>query len=355
MTSELTVHEFDLACRKPLVSADGRIDRRRGFAIRVRHSAGIGIGEATPLPGWSESLAACRQTLHDVSLDDFSRHPARLHLPTDRPAARHALQLAIMDLGARAANESLARYLGGPGHADRVAVNATLGDDDLEATTAAAERAVDDGFLTIKCKVGSRPLPDDIERIRAVRAAIGSGPELRIDANRSWSPHEAREALAGIEAADVSYVEEPLADPTPDGLASLRDQGTGIAIDETLAWERTVTPAPWLEVVDVVILKPMVLGGIDRATAIATAARQAGVTPVVSTTVDAVVARTAAVHLAAALPGTAAAGLATASWLEDDLAADPAPVHDGSIAVPDAPGIGTRGPWDGPAGTREIE
>jgi L-alanine-DL-glutamate epimerase-like enolase superfamily enzyme len=56
--------------------------------------------------------------------------------------------------------------------------------------------------------------------------------------------------------------------------------------------------------------------------------------------VDAVVARTAAVHVVAALPDVAPCGLATAGLLGEDLGPDPAPVTDGRITVPQDPGIG---------------
>jgi len=58
------------------------------------------------------------------------------------------------------------------------------------------------------------------------------------------------------------------------------------------------------------------------------------VDPVVTTTVDGVVARTAAVHVAAAIPDVAPCGLATAELLAEDLGPDPAPVDDGRISVP---------------------
>ena len=68
-------------------------------------------------------------------------------------------------------------------------------------------------------------------------------------------------------------------------------------------------------------------------------ASQRGVESVVTTTIDAVVARTGAVHVAAALPGRTACGLATGPMLADDLAPDPAPIEDGQMCVPTGPGL----------------
>jgi L-alanine-DL-glutamate epimerase-like enolase superfamily enzyme len=88
-------------------------------------------------------------------------------------------------------------------------------------------------------------------------------------------------------------------------------------------------------------VRPMVLGLHLRGPA---AARRAGVTAVVTTTVDAAVARTAAVHLAASLGDVPACGLSTAERLDADLAPDPAPVRDGAITVPQTRGHGVTVP-----------
>jgi len=53
-----------------------------------------------------------------------------------------------------------------------------------------------------------------------------------------------------------------------------------------------------------------------------------------------VVARAGAVHLAASIPGVGPCGLATGSMLRSDLAPDPATVEDGTVTVPQGPGLG---------------
>jgi len=80
-----------------------------------------------------------------------------------------------------------------------------------------------------------------------------------------------------------------------------------IALDESLA-TRGLDAVLDADAADAVVLKPMALGGPDRALAAARRAREAGVEPVVTTTIDAVVARTAAVHVAAAIPDVSPAG-----------------------------------------------
>jgi L-alanine-DL-glutamate epimerase-like enolase superfamily enzyme len=262
-----------------------------------------------------------------------------LHELDDTPAARHGLATALHDADARADGVPLYRWFGDGRHCERVPVNATVGDGTAEETVEAAEHAVEAGFGCLKIKVGARPLGADLDRVRQVRAEVGDDSTLRLDANGAWDREQAERAFDALESLDVSYVEQPLSPADLDGLASLRGGPVGVAVDETLR-ERSIGEVLTAGAADVVVLKPMVLGGPGTAYTLATRARESGVEPVVTTTLDAVVARTAAVHVAAAVPDVRPCGLATADRLTADLAPDPAPFEDGAIAVPQDSGIG---------------
>jgi L-alanine-DL-glutamate epimerase-like enolase superfamily enzyme len=312
----VSVEPFSFPLRAPLSTADGDIGRREGFLIR----ADGGLGEATPLPGWTEPIDACR-----AALEGGTPGPGT-------PAARHGLALARADGAARGAGVPLAAELGGI-ERRRVPVNATIGDGAPEETAAAAADALEAGFDCLKVKVGARPLDADCERLRALRVRAPDA-ELRLDANAAYTPGEARDALDAFAAFDPSYVEQPV---PPGGLAALREHPLPIAADESLA-ERS--PEAVLDAgADVLVLKPMVLGGVARAVAAAGLARERGAAAVVTTTIDGAVARLGALHAAATFAGPAC-GLATADRLETDLAPDPAPVRDGGMDLPDGPGLG---------------
>ncbi|PAU84768.1 o-succinylbenzoate synthase [Halorubrum salipaludis] len=346
---------FSLGLTSPLETARGPIERREGFLVAVGPDSDAGsvpargLGEATPLPGWTESRAACEAALRGVGGGGDDREPIapdaldRLD-PVDTPAARHGLALALADATARDAGDALAERLaraeGLPAPAETVPVNATIGDGDPEAAVDAAERAVEGGFDCLKVKVGARDLDDDIERLWAVRRAVGGGVALRADANGAWDRETARSAVERLASLDLAYLEQPLPADDLDGAAALRERQTEvpIALDESLA-SRGLDAALDAGAADAVVLKPMALGGPDRALAAARRAREAGVEPVITTTIDAVVARTAAVHVAAAVPEIAPCGLATGSLLDADLAPDPCPVSAGSVTVPDGPGL----------------
>jgi o-succinylbenzoate synthase len=333
------VRPFEAPLWTPLSTAGGSIDRRRGFVVRGRVDGVAGVGEATPLPGWTESVDACRRALDLV--DDLGAALSAGVLD-DAPAARHAVSLALFDARAKAADESLARFLAGAraSVAETVPVNATVGDAGVTETADAAREAADGGYDCVKLKVGVRPVETDVERVTAARDAA-PGVDLRVDANGAWSRTEAERFAEHVASRGVSldYVEQPLpADELGEHAALRASTHLRVAVDETLA------STPLEEVIeaaaaDVLVLKPMALGGPARTLALAELAEEAGVESVVTTTIDAVVARTGALHVAAALGDPPACGLATGSMLARDLAADPAPVVDGRMAVPGGPGL----------------
>jgi len=337
----MTRKRFSLPLESPLSTAAGSIAEREGFLVEYDHRDVTGVGEATPLPGWTESLAECAAGL-DRALEAGAggeHSTGLLELDaSESPAARHGFATALLDADARADGIPLYRWFHDH-HRTSVPVNATVGHSDAEETVAAAEAAVDAGFDCVKCKVGVAGVGLDLDRVRAVRDAVGEDVTLRLDANGAWTREEAARAFVELADIGVAYVEQPLPADDLDGLADLRGGDVGVAVDETLA-EHSMAAVFDARAADGVVLKPMVLGGPGNAHTLAMRARDEGIEPVITTTVDAVVARAAAVHVAAAIPDVRPCGLATADLLAEDLGPDPAPVSDGRIAVPQEPGLG---------------
>ena len=328
---------FGLRLSAPLATAAGRIEERRGFVVRAEHDGRRGVGEAAPLPGWTEPCDDCEAALAGVSGATDATDPVAA-VDAAAPAARHGVELAVTDARARAAGESLAAWLADGSAAESVPVNATVGDAPAAATAEATREAVDAGYGTVKLKVGARDPDADAARLRAARDAAGDGVDLRADANGAWDAETAARLVDVAADLGFAYVEQPRPATDLAGHADLRGRGVDIAADESVAAEG-VDAVLDAGAADVIVCKPMALGGPVRTCEVARRAAEHGVGTVVTTTIDGVVARTAAVHVAAALPDTPACGLATGDRLATDLAADPAPVVDGRLAVPSGPGL----------------
>ncbi|WP_313694750.1 mandelate racemase/muconate lactonizing enzyme family protein [Halorarum halobium] len=352
------LREFSLPLRSPLGTATGELATRDVTILTLAAETADGdpvrgVGEAAPLPPWTEDGETCRAALSDVqeTLRGGGDVPLEAHPLDDRliedlpPAARHAVTLATADAEARVEGVPLASELAeraaiDADPAETVPANATVGDGSVAETVSAATSAVEAGFDCLKCKVGARDLDADLDRLRAVRAAVGDDASLRADANGAWSLAAAERAMDALADLGFEYVEQPVPADAHEDLAALRGRGVDLALDESVnaagEW-----PRPIPEYADVAVLKPMAQGGPGATAALARHLDSQGVAPVVTTTIDAAVARTAAVHVAAAVPGGGERthGLATADLLAEDVAHDPVPVEDGRIRVPAGPGL----------------
>lgn len=351
-----TVRPYELSLTAPFGTARGRIEDRNGFLFDVFGDPS-GLGEAAPLPPFTEPLDESRAVLATAAdayteagwTQAFRAVSETADGELAYPASRHAVSLAYLDWQARTAHDPLYRHLadGGerPGRDDEqatesvvVPLEASIGDLPAEQSAEEAAAAASEGYAAIKLKVGERDVPVDVERVRAVRSAIGPDAVLRLDANGAWTFEQARSFLESTADLAIDYLEQPLDPDDFEGHADLRGLGTDIALDETLALY-PVDHALAGAAADAFVLKPMVLGGIDVARGTAIDLLDRGYRVSLATTIDSVVARTGVIHLAASLPGIEPSGLATGHVFERDLAPDPVPVQGGEISVTDAPGL----------------
>ncbi len=190
------------------------------------------------------------------------------------------------------------------------------------------------GCRTAKVKVAEKGqrLADDVERVEAVRDALGPRGRVRVDANGGWSVDEAVSAIAALNLAShgLEYVEQPCA--SVEDLAAVRRRvGVPIAADESIRRAEDPLRVVALEAADIAVLKVAPLGGVHACLRIA---EQIGLPVVVSSAVDTSIGLAAGLALAAALPELPyACGLATTSLLDGDVVAAPLVPVDGFLPV----------------------
>nr|MDQ3936072.1 O-succinylbenzoate synthase [Actinomycetota bacterium] len=198
---------------------------------------------------------------------------------------------------------------------------------------------VREGFACFKVKVG---LADDATRVAAVRAAIGPWPALRVDANGAWTAEEAVAAIETLAEHDLELVEQPCR--TLEELAEVRRRvpGVPIAADESIATPEDADAAAAAEACHAVNVKLAPSGGFQAARATIAAAREHGLEPYLSSTLDGPWGIAAALQLAASERLSLACGLATLDLFDAALARVlPAP-RGGLMAVPQGPGLGVE-------------
>lgn len=321
LAGRIEVRPYRMLFRQPLRTARGVHEVREGFHVFAHEGGRTGRGDAAPLPELgTESLAECQRELERARFDAL---PAT-------PAARCGVEQALLDLEAQREGIPLARLLD-PGALFQVPASALLSATAIADLAREAQSAVADGFGTLKLKVG---LEDDYARVAVVRDAAGPAVKLRLDANGAWDAEAALRMLRELAPLDIELCEQP----TPD-MAGLEASPIPLAADEMVASQ----PDAALERSRVVVLKPMLLGGLIPALRLARRAHERGRRVVVTTALESGVGRAGAAHLAAAvlaLGPQPAAGIATGRLFADDAEADPFAPRLGMVHIPDRVGLG---------------
>ena len=334
---------------------------REGIIVEFRDKDGrTGIGEASPLPGYAggsigaveTALSAVAEKLVGLAPDEAVT--AGLTPSTDRwssAATRCGVESAVTDLGGRQRGIPASSWLtglagvAGPRACTSLAVNGIIDAGKADAAAAQASELILSGFGTLKLKVGGRP-DDDIERIMAVRGAVGDHVELRIDANGGWDGRAARQVLDAAERYGVALCEQPLSPDAPEVLgktaALRRETNIAVALDESCRSVEDIEAVTGAKAADAIVLKPMMTGLVEAARMLS-AACAAGLDVIVTTSFDSSVGTAAAAQLSSLIPEPRmACGLATVPLLSGDLVEQPMEIENGCLQVGDEPGLGVR-------------
>jgi L-alanine-DL-glutamate epimerase-like enolase superfamily enzyme len=228
-------------------------ERRESTNVYVRltlDDGSVGYGEGVPreyVTGETveSALAAlCEQqapALLGRSIDEPEDVPAAIDAaapgstgPELTNAARCALELALLDACGKRFGRSVADWLA-PDPAATVRYDAVIPFSSPKKLVAIALAVRALGIRQVKIKVG-----DDLERelgsLRLLRRLLGSGADLRVDANCAWATaDEALAAIAAMRRYGISAVEQPLPPGDLEALARVTaETRETIIVDESL-------------------------------------------------------------------------------------------------------------------------
>jgi L-alanine-DL-glutamate epimerase-like enolase superfamily enzyme len=311
----------------------------------------VGYGEACPVPAFtSETQASVVELIEQrvepvlIGQDPTRRGPLLADLARVlkfAPFTTAAVDTALLDLTGRALGVPVSALLGGA-YRDRVEVHGSVGWDEDPACMAdlAVEQAAT--YRSIKTYAGRGDIDADLDRLQAVRDAVGPGVGLFVDVNGLWSPSDLLRALRRVDDIGLTMLEQPLplhAAGFLRGLVdSLRmdvcaDEGVRTLADaDRVAAERSAT---------VVNLGHSKLGGPSVAVQAAHVAIAAGLGLMVGGVIEMGVANAMGLHLAAALPRLAyPAYLMGPLKYRQQLTTTQIEVVESHVAVPPGAGLG---------------
>jgi len=333
---------FKLPMRHHFEAAHGALDDRAGVLVQlVAGDGSTGLGEASPFPSLGAGDAEDVLALLEANSTAIIEQGIDALPPTgDGVAAlRCAVDVALVDLEAKRAGVPASHLLARQ-PAGSVTVNAVIGGGPPEEVATFGREAVRAGYRVVKLKVGVGSVEDDIARVMALRAACPD-TVIRLDANGAWDESDALTAIQAFQPLRVELLEQPVPAANVEGLARIREAAPlRIAADESLNDPAMRERVLDLKAADLLVLKPMLLGGVRPALALAERAAMLGIGAFVTTTFDSSVGTAASLHLAAALPTDAAHGLATGEHLAADVVSDPLVPASGWLATRLVAGIG---------------
>ena len=308
--------------------------------VRIESADGaVGYGEAAPLADYDgvtleqvvEALGLYERVVAGAAGLSHAELLADCAAVAPLPQALAAVDLALWDLAGQRAGQPIWQLLGSDAP-PIVELNAAIGAEEPGHAATQARHAVERGIECIKLKVG---VGDDLNRVRAVRAAVGPQVRLRLDANGAWLLDQAVETLRALADFGIELCEEPVHGVFGIAAVARALPYVTIAADETGA-DPTLFKA---RVCGSVCLKISRCGGITGVLRDAVAARNAGYDIYLASTMDGPLGIAAALHVAAVVEPVRACGLATLERFEAPAALR---IRGGRLAPPLGSGLGER-------------
>lgn len=326
MNERLTLIEIEVPFRRPLETIAGRITSRRSVLVAVETQDSIGWGEAPAFPSGRFGTA-------DEAFQDMARPEGWSAASPTIPIARAALEAARADAAARHEDVPLYEWLGATGQP--VAARHPIGLLDTERITEEVAWLEAHGISAIKLKIAPGR---DVAPVTALRLALPH-LDIGVDANAAYRD-PADPVFAELDAAEVSFIEQPFPAEALDAHRTLRSTATmSVCVDEAITSEDDAARVIADGGADVLAVKlnRHGLGSFGRITA---AAIKHGLAVRIGGTFDTSIGRQ---HLLAAsgLPGVVDAAVGPPSaYLANDVAEYPS-LEAGCVAPQPLAGIGT--------------
>ena len=258
-------------------------------------------------------------------------------------SAKAAVEIALYDLFGQMFDAPLYKVLGGGDPV--ITTDITISVDTIDKMVADSISAVDRGFDSLKIKVG-KEIGVDIERTKAIHAAVADRALLRLDANQGWTAKQAVHAIHALEDAGIQLelVEQPVKAHDLEGLRYVTERvTTPIMADESVFGPAQVIELIRMRAADIINIKLMKTGGLSNAIKIADIASLHGIDCMIGCMLESSISVAAAVHLA-----VAKADAITKVDLDGPSLSQFNPVEGGvtfnesEISITDAPGLGIR-------------
>lgn len=351
--TNIRLGEISVPLKTPFKTALRTVNSVEDIIVEIHTDTGnIGFGEAPPtgvITGDTKGAVIgaindhIKKHLIGMDIENFEEILIKLDKSIIKnTSAKAAVDIALYDLYGQLYNAPVFKLLGG--YRKEIITDVTISVNDPEEMAKDSLDAVKRGFKTLKIKVG-KDSQTDIERMKAIRRAVGYDVKLRIDANQGWKPKEAVKVLRKMEdeGLDIEFVEQPVVAHDIEGLKLVTDNiSIPVLADESVFSPEDALKILQMRAADFINIKLMKTGGIHNALKICSAAEIYGVECMIGCMLEAKVSVNAAVHLAAAKSIITKIDLDGPALCSEDPVEGGAVFDEYRITLNDDPGFGIK-------------
>lgn len=355
MSNSLTIRQIELyrlsiPLKEPFITSLGTDYSAENVLIRIITNEGIiGFGECSPyMPINGESQDTCFIVGQYFAKALIGKDPLQIEdcinlmdkIIYGNSSIKSAVDIALYDIASQQAGMPLYKFIGGKNNKTIITdYTVSIGEPQKMAVDALKIKA--EGYPAIKIKLGKNG-KIDVERIKAIREAVGTEIPLRIDANQGWGVEEAIETLQALAVFDIQHCEEPIARWNFMRLPEVKKASPiPIMADESCGDEHDAERLIQIKACDYFNIKLGKSGGIFKALKMARMAEAANIHLQVGAMVESRLAMTAFAHYALCSPMIEHFDFDTAlMFTEDPVTGGIVYEKNGVVKVPEVNGLG---------------
>lgn len=316
--STIEYFRVDMPLIQPYKIAYETVSETSNIILKINTDKGI-TGWGCAAPDMEVTRETPEDVIHNIEQhitgllqNESPFHSARImhELKQICPTASSTLamvDIALLDLIARKAKIPLYQLLGG--YRNEIPTSITIGILPLKETFDQVSYYLKKGFFIIKMK-GGLSFEEDVEKIIKVRERFGYNFDIRFDANQGYTPEQALEFIGKTKNAGIEILEQPTRQNKDEQLGEVTRQGSiPVMADESVKNLKDAFKLASQELIDLINIKIMKVGGIQESQHINSVARAAGIEVMVGCIDECALGISAGLHFALSRPNITYADL----------------------------------------------
>ena len=348
--SEIGLYKLSIPLIEPFITSLGVDESADNVLVQLKTKEGIiGFGECSPyMPINGESQDTCYIVGQYFAKGLKGKDPLQIEdciklmdkIIYAHNSIKSAFDMALYDIASQHAGMPLYKFIGGANN-KTIITDYTVSIGEVNKMAADAVKIKEQGYPAIKVKLGKNGRTD-VERMRAIRTAVGEDIPLRIDANQGWEVEEAIETLKALAIFNIQHCEEPIARWNYMQLPRVKKESPiPIMADECCGDDHDAERLIQINACDYMNIKLGKSGGIFKALKMARMAEKANIHLQVGAMLESRLAMTAFAHYALCSPAIEHYDFDTAlMFSEDPVTGGIQYKANGVVEVPEVNGLG---------------